>query len=553
MLVAGEAEAQDPRTGPPAGNRPGLISSLETGLALAGTVGLVYVIGGAVMWLRFRQAGLPADQAVALLPKTDLLVAGLRVMILPAVAAAAFLVVLACWQNARFDRLERQRGSMRDALDSLPPDAAERPKLERRLARLAEREHRLLPQPESRRRRVAIGVSAAVALVFALILPFSPGAFVWPIVLLAIVVYWQRLWTSSREGGETRPKPSLLRIAAVAVIASVLVSIARQVDPMTQLPSVAVYLSADEKSAERDGVVRGVLVTATNEIVAVGDPRTHSISTYPRAHVTALSVLPPLVPHTPPSSLISKLMFHDAWAWTPLRVWCEGDGYGWRRLGSVCKARPSVEPGSLRVVDGSVHGLRLRCPEEAVTACRGFVILRTAEPQYDPQTGARLPAQLSRKDFNVQAGESAELQLPFDKTWKATLPDANPSVRVMLARDTLGEQVMFDDEAEGLQRTLSITRAPKHETKPQQHKKKKTTKKTDNSAPGNGSTPPPPGRSDGEGAGNQEPADGDQTQDEPQGEATPAPEETPTPDPNPLVPPPSDDEITAPPAPAPTP
>jgi hypothetical protein len=47
-----------------------LITSLETGLALAGTVGLVYVIGGAVMWLRFRQAGLPADQAVALLPKT---------------------------------------------------------------------------------------------------------------------------------------------------------------------------------------------------------------------------------------------------------------------------------------------------------------------------------------------------------------------------------------------------------------------------------------------------------------------------------------------------
>jgi hypothetical protein len=533
MLVAGEAEAQDPRTGPPAAgvgaSRPGLISSLETGLALAGTVGLIYVIGGAVMWLRFRQAGLPADQAVALLPKTDLLVAGLRVMILPAVASAAFLVVLACWQNARFDRLEKQRGSMRERLDSLPGDAAERPQLETRLERLAEREHRLLPQPESRRRRVAIGVSAAVALMFVLILPFSPGAFVWPIVLLAIVVYWQRLWTSSHEDGETRPKPSLLRIAAVAVIASVLVSIARQVDPMTQLPSVAVYLSSDEKSAERDGVVRGVLVTATNEIVAVGDPRTHSISTYPRARVTALSVLPPLVPHTPPASLISQLAFHDAWAWTPLRVWCEGDGYGWRRLGSVCKARPSVEPGPLRVVDGEVRGVKLSCPKAAVSACRGFVILQTTEPQYDPQSGARLPAELSRRDFNVLAGETADLRLPFDKTWKATLLGANPSVRVMLARDTLGERIMFDDAAEGVQRTLSITRTPKHEKK-----KKKKKKKDGTSAPG---TAP--------------------TTNNPQQAATPTPEPTPeptpTPEPNPLVPPPSDDEITAPPSPTPTP
>src|SRR3954453_5592127 len=62
--------------------------------AAAGAVGLLYVIGGAVMWLRFLPAGLPADQAVALVPKTDLLVLGLRVMVLPVLAAGALLLGL---------------------------------------------------------------------------------------------------------------------------------------------------------------------------------------------------------------------------------------------------------------------------------------------------------------------------------------------------------------------------------------------------------------------------------------------------------------------------
>lgn len=552
-MLVGEAEKQDAAPG-----RPGLITSLETGLALAGTVGLVYVIGGAVMWLRFRQAGLPADQAVALLPKTDLLVAGLRVMILPALASAAFLVVLACWQNARCDRLERERGRARETLATLPGDSDERPKLEARLARLAEREHRLLPRPESRRRRGAIAVSAVMALVFVLILPFSPGAFVWPIVLLAIVVYWQRLWTSSREGGETRPKPSLVRIAAVAVIASVLVSIARQVDPMTQLPSVAVYLSADEKSAadqhpalaaERDGVVTGVLVTATDEIVAVGDPRTHSISTYPRARVTALSVQPPLVPHTPPASLMSQLLFHDAWAWTPLRVWCEGDGYGWTRLGSVCKARPRAFADSLRVVGNSVRGVRLLCPAASATPCRGFVIVRTEAPRYDPQSGTSRPDVLIQQKFNVEAGQSTSVPLRFDRaTWEATLLKgrraADPAVRVLLARDALAEHIMFDTPA-----TLAITRTP------QTHRAATKKRAGRDRSHDRSSTPTPPhrdpgGRSGGSGGDSREEPSPEAT---PTPEATPAPEATPTPEPNPLVPPPSNDEPTTPPAPTPTP
>src|SRR4051794_41965560 len=63
--------------------------------AVAGTVGLIYVVGGAVMWLRFWRSDVPADQALALVPRTDLLVVGMRVLILPALAAGGLFLLMA--------------------------------------------------------------------------------------------------------------------------------------------------------------------------------------------------------------------------------------------------------------------------------------------------------------------------------------------------------------------------------------------------------------------------------------------------------------------------
>src|SRR5262249_55038773 len=56
----------------------------QVAAAVAACGGFVYLIGGLVMWLRFREADLPADQAVALMSKEQLLVVGLRLMVLPA-------------------------------------------------------------------------------------------------------------------------------------------------------------------------------------------------------------------------------------------------------------------------------------------------------------------------------------------------------------------------------------------------------------------------------------------------------------------------------------
>ncbi|MDO8187616.1 hypothetical protein Q5424_25635 [Conexibacter sp. JD483] len=71
--------------------------------ALAGFAALATLSGGAVLWIRFDALRLPADQAIALLPKQLLLIVGLHVLVLPvAIAtAAAALLVLLLYRDAR--------------------------------------------------------------------------------------------------------------------------------------------------------------------------------------------------------------------------------------------------------------------------------------------------------------------------------------------------------------------------------------------------------------------------------------------------------------------
>jgi hypothetical protein len=324
------------------------------------------------------------------------------------------------------------------------------------------------------------------------------------------------------------------------VIASVLVSIARQVDPMTQLPSVTATL-APNAGGSTPPQVNGVLVTATDTVVAVGDPRTHSVRTYPRSRVTAISVQPPLAPQTPPRSLISRLLFRDAWAWTPLKVWCEGDAYGWTRLGSACQARPRVAAGALTIAGGSVRGLKLVCPKQAATACRGFVFIDTIVVRYDPGSGTVRPDVLIQKPFDVLPGRSAGIPLPLDPRWEATLFRGGAKgvrVRVRLTRDALGKERMFEDAAA---RTLSLARA---DTKRRKQPRDTRRRPGHSGAPGPSGPANPPGDQS-------RPRKGDKPADDRPTDPTPSPEPTPTPEPNPLVPPPSGDEVAPPPTPAP--
>jgi hypothetical protein len=65
--------------------------------ALIGTVGavsLVAVVGGAVTWNRFNAAELPADQAVAAPPQSELLAVGLSALVVFLLLGAGAVVVI---------------------------------------------------------------------------------------------------------------------------------------------------------------------------------------------------------------------------------------------------------------------------------------------------------------------------------------------------------------------------------------------------------------------------------------------------------------------------
>ena len=81
---------------------------LELFGAAAGIAAFVTFVGGALLWLRFDELGLPADQAISLLPRTALITAGAHALIVPAIiglGAVVLLYALGSWSQLVVDAL----------------------------------------------------------------------------------------------------------------------------------------------------------------------------------------------------------------------------------------------------------------------------------------------------------------------------------------------------------------------------------------------------------------------------------------------------------------
>src|SRR4051794_8324578 len=144
--------------------------------AVAGSVALMYAVGGAVMWIRFRRAGLPADQAVALVPRNDLMVVGLRVLVLPALLAGGVFLGLALRQ------CRRHRADIPANRDSI-----------------------ML--------KLSLGWLVAIA-ALVLVVPLTPGALAWPCAALTLWLVWHHsLSTSYRPVDQDRQPFPLWRAA----------------------------------------------------------------------------------------------------------------------------------------------------------------------------------------------------------------------------------------------------------------------------------------------------------------------------------------------------
>jgi hypothetical protein len=318
--------------------------------AVAGTVGFLYAVGGAVMWLRFSRAQLPADQALALVPRTDLLVIGMRVLILPALAAGALFVLLA----------KRKCGR---SSGSIGP------------------------------RALAVLVVTVVGLV--LVVPAAPGSYAWPAAALALWYVWVR-GLAPRNG--KLPRDLVWRAAVAAMLAAAAVSIARQLDHPVKLPSATLTL-VDA------GEVTGVLVAAGPDDVVVGLPEERRLASYPRRDVKSIAIGSALDRRAPARSLLSSLLGGDAWAATPLEVWCGGESYNWTEVDDLCKTQPTVVDGASEYEE---HRLRVAvaCPSLADDGCSGFLTVTTRATFKVDDLARAQPIEIGRVAFRIKRGET---------------------------------------------------------------------------------------------------------------------------------------------------
>ena len=431
-------------TDPPAPGEPaGILDRVEAGIAraatfaggVAGTVAFFYIVGGVVMWLRFSKLELPADQVVALVPRTDLLVVGLRVMILPALAAGTLFLALALRHRrniATIQGLEEQEREVRAELESL--DDSHHRHDEKRLGEEQAKERRIglearlevlrkdrekasgwrgapwISAP-ARTRTWLIVVSLALFLTgLALAVPFTPGALAWPVAAFVLLIVWARLLATPSNRGVPILKGAfpVWRVASAAVLASAGISIARQFDHPVQLPALELW-----REDKRLG--RGVLINATGDSVAVGllplyeRPR---IASYPRRRFTAIVIGRPFDLRAPTPSLLSQLTGQKAWAATPVELWCGGEQYPWSRVASLCRTQPSVVEGEgPLVLDASGVDVPIRCPAQADRACVGFVSLETVRNFENRKVGLYGPLPMGPKPFAIKAGSPAEVSV----------------------------------------------------------------------------------------------------------------------------------------------
>jgi hypothetical protein len=305
---------------------------------VAASAGFVYLIGGMVMWLRFRHADLPADQAVSLMSREHLLVVGLRLMILPALATGAL-----AW-------LATSRTSRKSVLPKLGTG---------RLARW-----RAQVSGIAKWRLGAMIVGALLLVALALMLPATWASLGWAAAAALIIGF--RVRQLRRPPGRLDPR---LAMALVAVAAAGLVSLARQLDQPVQLLSAHVELD--------NGTVRsGVYVSTTGDDVLIGDTVAHTIVALPRSHVATVTTGPP-EERAPRRSLLSAILGGNDFAITPFRWWCNGESYSWGELGDLCRTQLLLLDAS-RVLDGSRPSyapVKVRCPERATEGCRGSLRL----------------------------------------------------------------------------------------------------------------------------------------------------------------------------------
>jgi hypothetical protein len=369
---------------------------------VAASAGFVYLIGGTVMWLRFRQADLPADQAVSLMPRQQLLVVGLRLMVLPCLATGA----LAWFATSRTSSISAV----------VEPDVGRFKRVRRRLGAIG------------KLRLAALLVGFLLLAALALMLPATWASLGWLVAAIMIIgfrVRQVRRLRAAQEGG--RPAGRLdprLAMALVAVVAAGVVSLARQLDQPVQLLRASVQLDGG-------GVRTGVFVGSNGDDVLIGDIDKHTIVALPRERVVAVTAGPP-EERAPHRSLLSAMLRGNDFAITPFGWWCNGESYSWGELGDLCRTQLQLRDPS-RYLDSSNPSyapVLVRCPTRATEGCSGT--LRLVSRKLYASGKAEIPKHVVIGPVPLHTADMAKAdEIPPGKTGYVC-PQVDPNTRGLL-------------------------------------------------------------------------------------------------------------------------
>ena len=410
--------------------------------AAAGTTAVIYVIGGMVMWLRFRKAGLPPDQAVALMERQQLLVIGLRLMVLPAALTGvlAWLVMRRARRPAALPT--RLRTAVKVMLATLaaafalmlPLSFASATWVAAALLVVGylryERRPLSLPPPRTPRARAAAARDAAD--------PDHPAG---PLRaarerLTAASAWGRERWAAARPylplqrraGSSAPPLIATMLVVAVAAV----VSLGRQLDQPVQL------LDSTVRFQDRAPSVNGVWISSDGDEVFVGID--DEIRAIPRATVRDVTLGPPRE-RAPSPSLLSRALGANRYAITPFEWWCNGERYSWGEVDKLCRTQLEVvkRPGEVvqrRDLAGDAAAVTLRCPTAATRLCRGFLRLSsTHRYQLGP---AALPRPITFRapvkpvgaadgtEVGIAPGQSKVVCVPVDQGQRGLLRNTQP-------------------------------------------------------------------------------------------------------------------------------
>jgi hypothetical protein len=404
----------------------------------AGLIAFVYLLGGAVMWLRFHTADLPPDESVAAMSREMLLTVGMRVIVLPAAVAGGLAIALVAASRAseqHKDRFRKAKSKTRT------------------------------PAPGRRVKRTwQLGVAIVLALV--LVLPFSAGGLVW-LTVVFVIIYWGRGFGFT---GRPSSEVSQVRLAMVVISVAAIISLGRQFDDPVQLLEARVEFAEAAKRLPIDGV----LVSEDSSLVYIGDREDEIIRSIKRSDVSALITGPP-IEYAPPASIMSRVVGGGRWSITPVGLWCDGIRYGWLHLGDRCDGSPRpvlkpnqqaffVTPVGARAEEPGIINIWVRCPEEAPHNCKGYARLNTVKEYGAPALGPlatnrRLPLPPLREDatpFSVEPGRTGAAVIPIRlNDWttlatKAALGENAPAqlvrMQVTLSADPRGKSVFVRSE-----------------------------------------------------------------------------------------------------------